>query len=451
MRLGLLFRTFHRFVGDRRGATSAVITLMIIPIVAAVGMGVEGGSWYLLHRAAQNAADAASVAAAINACAPGAACDTTAKSATYLEEAAAVAKEFGFPDDANTDVAATKVNCPGTTSPDCYQVLITKRFPLSLVRIVGFTGDATVSGQPAQTIRAVAIARPKADGKAFCMIGLQTSGEALRINGGPNVDLSGCDLYSNSNLVCNGANSDTGVNYGYAHGASQCGATKVSGSVTLADPFDALSSAIPAGTCTSAQIAAGTTINASTAWPGGILKTCGNTKLTGNITRTATNQVLRVHQGSLDLNGFTLKTTGTGSMTVILTGEDKNSGPNVEHILKGGGVIDIAAPLTGDLHGVAIMQDKTVDGSKNVFDTTYTGNDPTLNIQGLIYMPNGEFTVKGAINLHTGGLSCLGVVAKKILVSGTGAVFDNATSSCLDAGLYLPTIPGSGARQALVS
>lgn len=457
MSFRVLRSSLSRFLADRRGATSAVMTLMIVPLVGAIGMAIEGGSWYLVHRAAQNAADAASVAAAINACTPGDPCDATALSATYVEEAAAVSSEFGFVEDDTTDIATTKVNCPGTTSPDCYQVLITKRLPLSLVRLVGFSGDAMIGGQPAQTVRAVAIARPRGDSKGFCMFGLDaTPGhEALRINGGPNVDLSGCDLFSNSNLVCNGANSDTGVVYGYAVGTSQCGATRVNSATALDDPFDDLKNHIPAGSCTAAQIAAGTTITAG--WTGTKVA-CGNTTISPSsgtsVDITTANAVLKVHQGSLNLNGKTLRTTGSGTLSIVFTGTAV--GPPtamVNHIVTGSGTLDIAAPtdLSNALHGVAIMQDKNlVPGARNNLDMAYTGNNPTLNIQGLIYLPRGDLDIRGAINLKSGGLNCLGVVAQTILVSGQGAIFENATSDCLDAGLYLPAIPGTGFREALV-
>jgi hypothetical protein len=98
-----------------------------------------------------------------------------------------------------------------------------------------------------------------------------------------------------------------------------------------------------------------------------------------------------------------------------------------------------------------MIQDSRLDGNKNDKDMTYHGNDPTLNIQGLIYMPNGNFDMRGAINLHSGGVSCVAVVANTILVSGAGAIFDHATSDCAVAGLTLPPVPGSTiTRQALV-
>jgi hypothetical protein len=75
-------------------------------------------------------------------------------------------------------------------------------------------------------------------------------------------------------------------------------------------------------------------------------------------------------------------------------------------------------------------------------------------VQGLIYMPNGNFEVAGAIDMHTGGLSCVGVIAQTILVNGNGSFFNGdplgVTAQCPQAGLTLPTVPGTGARLALI-
>ena len=56
-------------------------------------------------------------------------------------------------------------------------------------------------------------------------------------------------------------------------------------------------------------------------------------------------------------------------------------------------------------------------------------------------MPNGNFGISGAINLHSGGLSCIAIIAETILVNGQGSIFNNPTSQCAAAGLTLPTVP----------
>jgi hypothetical protein len=81
---------------------------------------------------------------------------------------------------------------------------------------------------------------------------------------------------------------------------------------------------------------------------------------------------------------------------------------------------------------------------------TYTGNSPDIKLSGLIYAPHMDLTVKGAIDHHTNGYACLGVIANTMLVSGTGSFFANTTSQCFQQGLTLPQIPGAGGRPWLV-
>lgn len=446
-----MFGPLTRLMVDRRGAVSPMLTLMLIPMIAVLGLATEASGWYFAQRSMQNAADSAALAAATNGCDATVSACVAAMTPYYDAEAASVASEFGFVNgEADTTVTASNAaTCPNGDT-NCYSVTITRMARIGLVRIVGFDGDSvTGDGSAAQLVRAVAIARPRGPATGFCLIGLG-GGNAVRINGGPFLDLDGCDIHSNGNAVCNGSQSDTGVDYGYAVGTSNCGDTEVPGADPLADPYAALNAnpPIPNNTCggsyPGASLASGTSF-------GSPVKKCGNTTLTGNVTVNSANSVLAIYNGSLNLNGFTLSTAPGASLTIIFTGVPTTGGPtSYQHFLTGSGTLDIAAPTSGIFAGVAMMQDGRLNGNRNLLNYVYHGNDPTLKIQGLIYYPNADFDIRGAINLHTGGLSCLGVVARTILASGTGAVFNNATSDCLEAGLVLPTIPGTNSRQALV-
>jgi hypothetical protein len=438
---------------------------MIIPIVGAIGMAVEGGGWYLVHRAAQNAADSASMAAALNDCTPGDACDTTAKSATYVEEAAAVAAKFGFTDDTSTDIATTKVNCPGTTSPDCYQVAITKRLPVTLVRFVGFDGDTTIDGQPAQSISASAIAMPPAASEAFpCMLGLATgTGNAITLSGmGSQPDGSGCTLRSNSGIKCNGANATNFPNQSYSANASNdcaSGDDRITNAGTLdpLDPYSAASDAIP-GSCPGATLAAryGTARTLDSTYTGGQKVLCGNTTLTSDVNVTTANSVLVIRGGYLNLGSHELKTSGSGSLTIIFSGERVQGGSTtLNHDLRftSGGTVDkltIRAPTSGPYSGIAMMQDKILNGNRNAVNMDLSGNQLELRLQGLIYMPVGSISVGGAINFFVGDLHCIAIAAWNITISGTGALANGAADDCVSAGLVVPPVPGAMTRPALV-
>lgn len=437
-------RGLARLSAHEGGNVGPLGAMLLVPLIGLVSLATEGGNWYLTQRSMQHAADSAAIAAATNG-------DTG-----YVEEARSVASGYGYTHGTG-NVTVNVINtaaCPSPmTETNCYQVTVTRPVPLYLAGIVGYAGDAVVSGQRAQTVSARATARPRGAGENYCMVGLQSSGEAIRVNGGPKVDLAGCDMFSNSNLVCNGSNADTGVRYGDAVGSSSCGETQRSGQPALTDPKAELwsGSLIPPNTCGSyPQGTAGPVLASSTSWASPV-KMCGDTRLTADVNVTTPNSVLVIYNGRLNLNGRTLKTSGSGSLTVIFSGVSTNGGPTTYvHTPTGSGVIDIAAPSSGDWSGVAMYQDGRLTGNRNSLNFSYSGNNPTLNIQGLVYLPNGEFSISGAINHKTGGLACLGVIARSILISGNGSIFDNSGSQCDQAGLEMPTKPGTNQRLGLV-
>jgi hypothetical protein len=298
------------------------------------------------------------------------------------------------------------------------------------------------------------------------------NGSAFTLNGAQSADLTGCDLFSNGGLNCNG-NLLLTAPYGDAVGTpNSCGANH--NTVThQVDPFSSLDAnpPIPAGSCSGGtpQGTLGPTLSTSSAtWNGQVL--CGDVRLNNDVCITDPNTVLTIYNGHLDLAGHALRTssanpacttppnTPAGSLTIIFTGPPTGNtgGTTYNHIpvnSTGTGVIDIAAPASGTLKGVAIMQDSRQNGNRDNNDITYHGNDPTLNIQGLLYLPNSNVNIAGAINLHDSGLSCIGIIANTIVISGSGSIFKNdavgVTTGCPQAGLTLPTVAGTTSRNAL--
>ena len=53
------WRWFSRYGRDRRGNIAALTAMLIVPLVGVMGLATETGSWFLIQRAEQNAADSA--------------------------------------------------------------------------------------------------------------------------------------------------------------------------------------------------------------------------------------------------------------------------------------------------------------------------------------------------------------------------------------------------------
>jgi Flp pilus assembly protein TadG len=448
---GRLFRSVIRFLSDPRGGVSAMLALMLIPMIGVFGMGAEASSWYLIQRAAQNAADSSAMAAASNGCAAADPCHTSDLSATYAEEATSVAKKLGFQNDTATTVAAANVVCPGGTTLTCYRVTITRKVPVSLLRVVGYNGDTTLSGAPAQTVVASATASRKGTGKGYCMTALGSGSNAIDVNGAPNLG-SGCSM-----LVPNGGASCTnqaGLAIKYADvktpapANKKCGNPATGGERTtgysdptaLLNSYDALKSNLPDAATACPGGYGGSTISGPLTFAIASPK-CGKVTLTGDVTVTA-DSVLLIENGDLDLKTYTLKTASGVHLVIIFSGTTSGS---YSHTVTGGsgGALNIYAPTSGPWEEMAIYQDPRLTSG---VDLTYHGSNPDFNVSGIVYAPNAKIDIAGEIGPSQYGDACLSFIAKTITISGTANIFAEPTRDCTRAA----TLAGTEVRQAMV-
>ena len=174
---------------------------------------------------------------------------------------------------------------------------------------------------------------------------------------------------------------------------------------------------------------------------------CGDQQLTGNTTINAPkNAVLVIENGQFDTNGFTLQSTAGSGLTVVFTGHPNSS--NYQYVPSGGGTLDIAAPTSGPWSGMAIYQDPSLTDKGGNLDLSAAGNSPTWNISGMVYLPNSNVTLSGAVSKASNGASCFGLVVGDLTINGTGYIFANDTQMLYPAGLALPT---GGHRGTLVN
>ena len=140
----------RRLRADERGGVSVIMGFLLIPLVGFLALGSEVSNWYLITRGMQNAADAATLAAAIN------------NGANYNVEALAVAAQYGFINGQN-NVTVSPTNtatCPGPGGTNnCYSVTISGYTPLLLAQVVGYQGNANINGTLSKQLSAVAVAK----------------------------------------------------------------------------------------------------------------------------------------------------------------------------------------------------------------------------------------------------------------------------------------------------
>ena len=415
---------------DQRGNVAIMAAMAMPVLVGSMGLGAEAASWYGGKRALQNAADSAVIAAATN-----------GKTETYAAEARAVAARYGYVSDRDGVVVTTSntAPCPGGGNT-CYSVTITRAQPLLLAKAVGFTGDATVDGQPVKLISARAVAIQANAPREYCVLALAGSGasQGIRANGVASADLTGCSVMSNTNAVCNGH--DLNADYGAAHGTNNgCGNSRFSDVPVVSDPYAGLVSNIPTDTC-GAYFKAPSK-KTDPALPSSnrlhglenrtVINMCGDVELSGPVLVNggAGGTVLIIRNGRLDLKGYTLSTMDGSALTIVFSGADNAR----EHRPIGNGMFDIEAPKVGPWSGVAIYQDPRLTGG---IDVSEAGNAPAWNITGLVYLPRASVTFSGVVNKASNGASCFGLVVDNLRVNGTAEIL--AHGECPRAGLILP-------------
>lgn len=419
-------RIISKFLKCRRGNIAMMFALMAPMFVGGLGMGVETALWYVDQRNMQNASDAAAVAAGG---------DGTA--ANYANVADAVAAQYGFTNGVNgvTVTTSNTASCPAGGS-NCYSVAITMKQPLYLLPVVGFSGNTTFNGQAAQTLQAAATA--SADGvlHQYCLLTLSTGNSSFDTNGAPSANLGNCSVMSNGGATCHGHN--LGAQYGDAAKTnSGCGVNEMSNVPAVQDPYAHFASNIPSNPCSSYANENGHGTGAAQQWSGTVTLPantviCGDLQLTGNVTINApAGATIVIENGQFDSGNYTVQTASGSTATVVFSGT--NSG-NYTRGLTGSGTFNIQAPTSGNWSGVAVYEDPNVTSG---FDVTYTGNSPTWDITGLVYMPNANVTFKGAVNKSSNGASCFVLVSYTLLVSGTANILENG--GCAAASLNMPS------------
>lgn len=437
---------------DQRGTIAVMMALLFPALIAILGLGMEVTNWYMRTRAMQNAADAAVIAAATNG------------TANYNTEAAAVAASYGLVNGTdNVTVTATDgAACPADpdVTPPCYQVTITSVVSLALTTVIGYKGNVVIDGVQEQQLSSSATATKTIIQQPICLLGLDTTGQAITSNGAPNADFTGCTVMSNSASNCNG--SDIKANLGVAHGTNNgCGKRKYSNAPIVTDPYSGLASNIPGDLATkcgnsypqepkkkndpdlpASNIWSANKTLSGTADKANNTLVCGDLRLDADVTLTAPDgAVLYIQNGRLDLNGHTLKTASGSEVAIVFTGDNN---PNYTHFLAdNGGLLDIVAPQSGPFSGVALYQNPTLTQG---VDYNYDGNKPTWKVTGLVYTPHASVIISGAIDKATNGSVCLVMVANDVRVNGTGSIYAQSPGGegCKDAGLVMPlvTIPG---------
>ncbi|MGD9614064.1 MAG: pilus assembly protein TadG-related protein [Alphaproteobacteria bacterium] len=416
-RFRAIARRFGALRADSAGGVTVFLALSLPAIIGFAGLGTEAASWYLTKRTMQGAADTAASTAAASLAAG------TTGSAILANEAKSIAAYHDFVDGSNgTTVTVNHPPSSGTYqgNSNAVEVSISRQEPALLSALFLPEG-------PTITARAVASADRNLTDEA-CVVALDKNNEtAMRTTGTTDLIFPSCSLYINSpsqsaltmsgNATIQPKKAYLVGNYSTSGGSSlQPANGTYTGVDPLIDPYRNVAVPAYSGCNDTGYSLSGNKSATKNAGSAGIYVFCDGIKLSGNSSLTLGPGTYIIAGGQLSISGGS-HLTATGGTTIILTAR---SGSCATAKISGGAIINLVAPTTGNLAGIAVYQDRQCSTDHNL--TSDFSGGSTMNITGAIYFPEQSVDYSGGT--ATGGAQCTQLIAWKIRFTGN-AVFQN--------------------------
>lgn len=408
-------RSYLRILDDRSGAIAIITAFGGTMLIGFAALSITAGDWYFVHRAMQQAADAAALGGAIELA-------HASPAATVITAAKGDAANNGFSDGSNG--ATVAVNNPpqsGSYRNDTSTIEVIIRQPAPML----FAG-LFLSSRPTIAARAVARSTPSA---TACILALDpTASDALSLSQNATVPNPFCALAANSSsssalTLRNNATVDAPVSvhgqWSLSNNAALNGSPNIENGPTVADPYANVELQAPPS-CTGQQSSGGNyqTLNLS---PGHF---CNGWNWMNNATLNLSPGTYYIDQQLTLGNGVVIN--GTDGVTLVINGNYAiNLGNNAQ--------INITAPSTGPYAGLAFFGDRT--GTASVQQTF--PNNAVMNIKGAVYFPNQIVEFDNNAETQPGG--CTQIIGRIIHLSNNV----NLEENCSGAGTTPITVGGA--------
>jgi Flp pilus assembly protein TadG len=285
---------------------------------------------------------------------------------------------------------------------------------------------------------AAALANP-GDSDTSCVLTLgqgQALGTAsMTFNGAPNVSLTGCTIRSNTSMRCNGQN--TGAMSSISTGTTAGCSNPISGANAVGDIYRPLATNITRKcppTSRANAIWSPSTLPSSTemvtvlAFDRTEYHVCGNLTLSGSGSLTGaypnSDTIIVVENGSLTLDrDAAISAIRTA---IVLTGTNGTASAIIFPNGNGHGASLTLSPPTNRSDpwaGIAIYQDPAL--------TTGISEDwgpgATLTVDGVVYLPNADITLRG--NMASSSSGCPKLVTNTLTIDG-GVSLSHSGQAC---------------------
>jgi Flp pilus assembly protein TadG len=406
-----LLRPLGALATDSSGAVTVTLAVTFTMLVGFAALGTEVAEWYSIRRTMQGAVDSAAYSAAL--------AKYNGASTAYTSEATSVAASYGFVDGSN-GVLVT-VNSPPasgnhTSDSHAVEVIVSRPQPLQLARMF-------LSGAPTLHARAVATLNPTG---SACIMALDRSNVTdVSDNGNTTLNLPDCNLYINSpseSALTLSGQATINANAAYISGhyttsgkASLNTNATVTGAPAANDPYADVSIPSYSNCDQTGYSLSGNQSKSFSPTNSGVMVFCNGLSISGNSSVSLSPGTYVIDRGSLSISGNS-SISGTG-VTIILTSSTGSDYATAS--ISGGSTVNLTAPTSGPLQGLAVFQDRNAPQS----GTNSFSGGTNQNITGVVYLPNQGVTFSGGTT--TGGAICTQLVALTITFNGNAAFNNN--------------------------
>jgi hypothetical protein len=402
----------RKMLHNRRGSIAFATVIALIPLIGAIALGAEAGSWYVTKQHAQNAADAAAYSGALTlACANagGVGCNSTQD---YVYRGKQFAAQNSFCNAGDTGY--TGATCPVLSIGTAQSVAIDQPTSDSVRATISQTQPAYLAallGLSTVTIGASAIAEVTHP-NGLCMLGLNSTGSALTIGGSSTITGNGCGLMSDGSVKYNSTPNFSGSGWS-VNATSGCIASAGHCAIGWPYNYNMLPAANPLKVLDTESF--NSRKSPST-------KPCGGNVTNGNTCALVDNSANGVYSDLKVNSGGTVNfAPGTYFFyNATITFGGTVTGTDVTFVLLGnssltinsGSVVNLSAPKTNtfssDLNGI-LIDDQSNGAVKN-------SGGSTVALGGTMYFPKADVTWNG--NTANANTTCTQVVANTITISG---------------------------------
>jgi Putative Flp pilus-assembly TadE/G-like len=434
----------HNLLRCRRGSAAFATVVALVPLIGAVALGAEAGSWYVTKQHAQNAADSAAMSGALTIAIQNAANPAISDSQTYDYRGKQFAAQTAFCNAGNTSYPGSQ--CASTLPTGTSQTVQIDRgtyaSPTWTTAPGGSSVRATVSQQqPAYlaavlglstvNIGATAIAEIK-NPKELCVLGLGPSSNALTIGGSSTITGNGCGLMSDNTVKYNSTPTFSGSGWA-VNAVSGCVASSGHCNIGVPYNYNMLPATNPlkvldtesfntrtgnTSPLTAITCPAGVPVGTNKCYS--VTPNSGGTGAYKNLS-VSTGDYVTFAAGTYFFYNATIKITGgtvTGTgVTLVLLGDSS--------VQISGGTVDLSAPASNTfssaLDGV-LIDDQAPNKSNNAVTVNGGG---TVKLGGAMYFPNVDVSWGGTT--ASTNTTCAEVIANTLTINGNAYM---STQNC---------------------